>query len=110
MTHRACRPRTRTGHLTAAGPVTRTRSRDRWGRVETERTALGEALVMRRRTQVRFPQPPRRGSPRKPGFVSPNPALGKTRLLTPVPQSRARSSYRYLRASSGLTSLLRAVG
>src|ERR687885_630111 len=58
MTHRACRPRTRTGHLTAAGPVTPTRSRERWGRAETERTALGEALVLRRRTRVRFPPPP----------------------------------------------------
>src|SRR3954447_18278292 len=58
MTHRACRSRARTGHLTATGPVTPTRSRDRWGRAETQRTALGEALVIRRRTRVRFPPPP----------------------------------------------------
>src|SRR3954471_722755 len=58
MTHRACRSRARTGHLTATGPVPPTRSRDRWGRAETQRTALGEALVIRRRTRVRFPPPP----------------------------------------------------
>src|SRR3954452_21859885 len=58
MTHRARRSRARQGHRTATGPVTPTCSWDRWGRAETERTALGEALVMRRRTRVRFPPPP----------------------------------------------------
>src|SRR4051794_38054657 len=67
MTHRACRSRARTGHLTATGPVTPTRSRDRWGRAETQRTALGEALVIRRRTRVRFPPPPPRGLGEMPG-------------------------------------------
>jgi hypothetical protein len=41
-----------------AGPVTPTRSRDRRGRVEAQRAALGEALTRRRRTRVRFPAPP----------------------------------------------------
>src|ERR671932_532919 len=77
MTHRARRSRARTGHRTATGPVTPTCSRDRWGRAETERTALGEALVMRRRTRVRFPPPP----------------------PTPVPPRRARPANRALRAS-----------
>src|ERR671932_1423419 len=78
MTHRARRSRARQGHLTATGPVTPTCSWDRWGRAETERTALGEALVMRRRTRVRFPPPP----------------------PTPVPPRRARSADRALRASA----------
>src|SRR3954454_11579563 len=64
MTHRACRSRARAGHLTATGPVTPTRLRDRWGRAEAKWTALGEALVLRRRTRVRFPPPPPWGSPR----------------------------------------------
>src|ERR671927_1830736 len=63
MTHRARRSRARAGHQTATGPVTPTRPRDRWGRAETERTALGEALVMRRRTRVRFPPPPHTPTP-----------------------------------------------
>src|SRR3954452_12513719 len=67
MTHRACRSRARTGHLTATGPVTPTRSRDRWGRAEAQRTALGEALVLRRRTRVRFPPPPPLGLGEMPG-------------------------------------------
>src|SRR5829696_8681205 len=58
MTHCACRSRARTGHLTATGPATSTCLHDRWGRVEATQTALGEALVMRRRTRVRFPPPP----------------------------------------------------
>src|SRR3954464_12175765 len=58
MTHCTYRSRVRVGHQTATGPVTPTCSRDRWGRAETERTALGEALVVRRRTRVRFPPPP----------------------------------------------------
>src|SRR4051794_36255456 len=58
MTHCTYRSRVRVGHQTATGPVTPTCSWDRWGRAETERTALGEALVMRRRTRVRFPPPP----------------------------------------------------
>src|SRR3954447_115050 len=58
MAHRADRSRICTGHPTATGPVTPTCSWDRWGRAETERTALGEALVLRRRTRVRFPPPP----------------------------------------------------
>src|SRR3954464_5610303 len=102
MTHRACRPRTRTGHLTAAGPVTPTRSRDRWGRAETERTALGEALVMRRRTRGRFPPPPPRGSPRKHGFVSPNPVLRENPQLSHVGPGRTTGPYVGLRLSVGL--------
>src|SRR3954471_13144897 len=66
MTHCAHRLRVRAGHLTATGPVTPTCSHDRWGRAEAARTALGEALVMRRRTRVRFPPPPRRGAGEKP--------------------------------------------
>src|SRR4051812_28734410 len=62
MTHCTYRSRVRVGHQTATGPVTPTCSWDRWGRAETERTALGEALVMRRRTRVRFPPPPPPGS------------------------------------------------
>src|SRR5688500_15344204 len=58
MTHCACRSRVRVGHQTATGPATPTRSHERWGRVEAPRTALGEALVMHRRTRVRFPPPP----------------------------------------------------
>src|SRR4051794_7135454 len=58
MTHCAYRSRARVGHHTATGPATPTRSHERWGRVEATRTALGEALVMRRRTRVRFPPPP----------------------------------------------------
>jgi hypothetical protein len=58
MTHCARRSRARVGHQTATGPVTPTRSHERWGRAETARTALGEALVMHRRTRVRFPPPP----------------------------------------------------
>src|SRR3982750_2915299 len=58
MTHCTYRSRVRAGHQTVTGPVTPTCSWDRWGRAETERTALGEALVMRRRTRVRFPPPP----------------------------------------------------
>src|SRR3954471_18104483 len=77
MTHRARRSRVRAGHRTATGPVTATRPCDRWGRAEAKRTALGEALGVRRRTRVRFPPPPLKGSPRKAGFVSPNPVLGE---------------------------------
>src|SRR5829696_7891870 len=66
MAHRADRSRIRTGHPTATGPVTPTCSWDRWGRAETERTALGEALVMRRRTRVRFPPPPPRDAGEEP--------------------------------------------
>src|SRR5215203_4052000 len=58
MTHCARRSRTRAGHQTATGPVTPTCLHDRWGRAEATRTALGEALVVRRRTRVRFPPPP----------------------------------------------------
>src|SRR3954469_21455860 len=58
MTHCARRSRARVGHQTVTGPVTPTCLHDRWGRVEATRTALGEALVMRRRTRVRFPPPP----------------------------------------------------
>src|SRR3954447_23042610 len=58
MTHCTRRSRARAGHQTVAGPVTSTCLRDRWGRVEARQTALGEALVMRRRTRVRFPPPP----------------------------------------------------
>src|SRR4051812_21215572 len=67
MTHCTYRSRVRVGHQTATGPVTPTCSWDRWGRAETERTALGEALVMRRRTRVRFPPPPPRGLGEMPG-------------------------------------------
>src|ERR671921_310204 len=58
MTHFTHRSRVRAGHPTATGPVAPTCSWDRWGRAEAQRTALGEALVMRRRTRVRFPPPP----------------------------------------------------
>src|ERR1700712_3914695 len=58
MTHCTHRSRVRAGHQTVTGPVTPTCSWDRWGRAETRRTALGEALVLRRRTRVRFPPPP----------------------------------------------------
>src|SRR5919112_1356136 len=58
MTHCTHRSRMRAGHLTATGPVTPTCSWDRWGRAETQRTALGEALIVLRRTRVRFPPPP----------------------------------------------------
>src|SRR3954447_21395428 len=58
MTHCARRSRARAGHQTVTGPVTSTCLHDRWGRVEATQTALGEALVMRRRTRVRFPPPP----------------------------------------------------
>src|SRR4051812_33778552 len=58
MTHCTRRSRERAGHQTVTGPVTPTCLHDRWGRVEATRTALGEALVMRRRTRVRFPPPP----------------------------------------------------
>src|SRR3954469_20441798 len=58
MTHCARRSRARVGHQTVTGPVTPTCLHDRWGRVEATQTALGEALVMRRRTRVRFPPPP----------------------------------------------------
>jgi hypothetical protein len=61
-------------------------------------SALGEALVMRRRTRVRFPPPPPRGSPRKPGFVSPNPVIEEKPRSTPVSPRRARSTDRALRA------------
>src|SRR3954452_11331432 len=80
MTHRACRSRARTGHLTATGPVTPTRSRDRWGRAETQRTALGEALVIRRRTRVRFPPPPPWVLPESLGSISRNQAWKNPRL------------------------------
>src|SRR4051794_23850504 len=73
MTHRARRSRARSGHRTATGPVTPTRSHDRWGRAEATRTALGEALVLRRRTRVRFPPPPPRGPPES-WILSRNPA------------------------------------
>src|SRR3954453_15115567 len=58
MTHCARRSRARVGHPTVTGPVTSTCLHDRRGRVEATQTALGEALVMRRRTRVRFPPPP----------------------------------------------------
>src|SRR3954463_11857119 len=58
MTHCTLRSRERAGHQTVTGPVTPTCLHDRWGRAEATRTALGEALVMRRRTRVRFPPPP----------------------------------------------------
>src|SRR3954462_15376932 len=74
MTHCTYRSRVRVGHQTATGPVTPTCSWDRWGRAETERTALGEALVMRRRTRVRFPPPPPRGL-----GETPCPLLAKSR-------------------------------
>ena len=67
MTHRARRSRARTGHRTATGPVTPACPCDRWGRAETQRTALGEALDWRRRTRVRFPPPPPRGLGEMPG-------------------------------------------
>jgi hypothetical protein len=72
MTHCACRSRARTGHLTATGPVTPTCSHDRWGRAEAVRTALGEALALRRRTRVRFPPPPPGGLRRFRGAPSQN--------------------------------------
>src|SRR5205807_1578421 len=53
------------------GPVTPTRSRDRWGRVETQRAALGEALARRRRTRVRFPAPPLQDHRRRNRKVAP---------------------------------------
>src|SRR3954471_13734846 len=58
MTHCTLRSRERAGHQTVTGPVTPTCLHDRWGRVEATQSALGEALVMRRRTRVRFPPPP----------------------------------------------------
>src|SRR4029453_9148721 len=58
MTHCTRRSRARAGHQTVTGPVTPTCLHDWWGRVEATQTALGEALVMRRRTRVRFPPPP----------------------------------------------------
>ena len=67
MTHCACRSRARAGHQTVTGPVTSTCLHDRRGRVEATQTALGEALVMRRRTRVRFPPPPPPTPPRGPG-------------------------------------------
>src|SRR3954462_5042486 len=67
MTHCARRSRARAGHRTVTGPVTSTCLHDRWGRVEATQTALGEALVMRRRTRVRFPPPPPRWSWRNAG-------------------------------------------
>src|SRR4051794_372911 len=67
MTHCARRSRARVGHQTVTGPVTPTCLHDRWGRVEARQTALGEALVMRRRTRVRFPPPPPRGLGEMPG-------------------------------------------
>ena len=72
MTHCAYRSRVRVGHQTATGPATPTRSHERWGRVEATRTALGEALVMHRRTRVRFPPPPPRGLRRLCGDPSQN--------------------------------------
>jgi hypothetical protein len=60
MTHCAHRSRVRAGHQTVTGPVTSTCLHDRRGRVEATQSALGEALVMRRRTRVRFPPPPPR--------------------------------------------------
>src|ERR687894_17543 len=93
MTHRACRSRARAGHQTVTGPVTSTCSRDRWGRAETERTALGEALVMRRRTRVRFPPPP----PRGPGEV-PGPLLARSRV---PPRTAVAPGSRRLRVPTG---------
>src|SRR3954465_4127395 len=72
MTHCARRSRARVGHPTVTGPVTPTCPQDRWGRAEAVRTALGEALVMRRRTRVRFPPPPPRGLRRLCGDPSQN--------------------------------------
>jgi hypothetical protein len=66
MTHCACRSRARAGHQTVTGPVTSTCLHDRRGRAEATQTALGEALVMHRRTRVRFPPPPPRGAGEKP--------------------------------------------
>src|SRR5215213_8628538 len=66
MTHYAYRSRVRVGHQTATGPVTSTCLHDRQGRAEATQTALGEALVMRRRTRVRFPPPP----PTHPGVLA----------------------------------------
>src|SRR3954452_2259853 len=99
MTHCTYRSRVRAGHQTAAGPVTPTCSRDRWGRAETQRTALGEALIVLRRTRVRFPPPPHRGSPRKHGFVSPNPALRENPQLSHVGPGRTTGPYVGLRLS-----------
>src|SRR3954452_17354568 len=67
MTHCAYRSRVRAGQPTATGPATPTRSHERWGRVEATRTALGEALIVLRRTRVRFPPPPPRGLGEMPG-------------------------------------------
>src|SRR5436305_14447307 len=93
MTHRARRSRARTGHRTATGPVTPTRPRDRWGRAEAKWTALGEALVLRRRTRVRFPPPP-------PGILPETrirfPESGASGEPTAQPR-RARSDDRALR-------------
>src|SRR5215208_1538288 len=93
MTHCACRSRVRVGHQTATGPATPTCSHDRWGRVEAERTALGEALVMRRRTRVRFPPPP----PRGPGEM-PGPLLAKSRV---PPRTAVAPGFRRLRVLTG---------
>src|SRR3954469_2869887 len=68
MTHCAYRSRVRVGHPSATGPVTSTCLHDRWGRAEATQTALGEALVIHRRTRVRFPPPP----PTHPGVLPEN--------------------------------------
>src|SRR3954451_20794937 len=94
MTHRACRSRARAGHLTATGPVTPSCPQDRWGRAEARWTALGEALVMRRRTRVRFPPPPPQGLRRFRGDSSQNDEPPRT--------SRSGAVRRLMQVSGGL--------
>jgi hypothetical protein len=96
MTHCTCRSRARAGHQTVTGPVTPTCLHDRWGRVEATRTALGEALVMRRRTRVRFPPPP----PGGPGEM-PGPLLAKSRRPPRMRWPPAFVSYRCCPAHVG---------
>src|SRR5687767_9383852 len=91
MTHCAYRSRVRVGHQTATGPATPTRSHERWGRVEALRTALGEALVMHRRTRVRFPPPP---PPRGLGEM-PGPTVGEMRPVSPRAVTPASSLAAY---------------
>jgi hypothetical protein len=92
MTHCTCRSRARAGHPTATGPVTSTCSHDRRGRAEATRTALGEALVMRRRTRVRFPPPPPTHHPTR-GLRTSCGALRRT-TNRPGPQGPGRSCCR----------------
>jgi hypothetical protein len=84
MTHCACRSRARAGHQTVTGPVTSTCLHDRRGRAEATQTALGEALVMHRRTRVRFPPPPPRGLRRLCGDPSQNDEPPRTARLGAV--------------------------